>query len=932
GTLVVASELARSRGKRAGVAIALSLAAVTSVPALAADTVVQAGETVSGGTLTNHDNQIVLGTANGMTISTGLELGPDSEENTGGQWIQNGGIAGNTTVTTNGRQVVLEGGTASDTVIRDGGGQSLNGLAVNTTLINRGEQWVHEGGVATGTIINRDGYQSVKSGGLATGTIINTGAEGGPDSDNSYTGQKVQGTAESTTINKNGRQIILSSGIARDTLIYAGGDQSVHGRALNTTLNGGYQYVHKDGLALNTVINEGGWQVVKTGGAAGNTTINQNGELRVHAGGEATAVTQNTGGALVTSTAATVTGTNRLGHFSVGNGMADNVVLENGGRLDVLESHSAWKTLVDDGGTLAVSAGGKATDVTITSGGALIADSGATVEGTNASGKFSIDGISGQASGLLLENGGSFTVNAGGQASNTTVGHRGTLMLAAGGSLSGRTQLSKGASMVLNGDVVSTGDIVNAGEIRFDNQTTPDAALSRAVAKSNSPVTFHKLTTSNLTGQGGTINMRVSLDGSNASDQLVINGGQATGKTWLAFTNVGNSNLGVATSGQGIRVVDAQNGATTEEGAFALSRPLQAGAFNYTLNRDSDEDWYLRSENTYRAEVPLYASMLTQTMDYDRILAGSRSHQTSVSGENNSVRLSIQGGHLGHDNNGGIARGATPESSGSYGFVRLEGDLLRTEVAGMSLTTGVYGAAGHSSVDVKDDDGSRAGTVRDDAGSLGGYLNLVHTSSGLWADIVAQGTRHSMKASSDNNDFRARGWGWLGSLETGLPFSITDNLMLEPQLQYTWQGLSLDDGQDNAGYVKFGHGSAQHMRAGFRLGSHNDMSFGEGTSSRDTLRDSAKHRVRELPVNWWVQPSVIRTFSSRGDMSMGTAAAGSNMTFSPSQNGTSLDLQAGLEARVRENITLGVQAGYAHSVSGSSAEGYNGQATLNVTF
>ncbi|HAJ1347672.1 TPA: autotransporter adhesin Ag43, partial [Escherichia coli] len=882
GTLVVASELARSRGKRAGVAVALSLAAVTSVPALAADTVVQAGETVNGGTLTNHDNQIVLGTANGMTISTGLELGPDSEENTGGQWIQNGGIAGNTTVTTNGRQVVLEGGTASDTVIRDGGGQSLNGLAVNTTLNNRGEQWVHEGGVATGTIINRDGYQSVKSGGLATGTIINTGAEGGPDSDNSYTGQKVQGTAESTTINKNGRQIILFSGIARDTLIYAGGDQSVHGRALNTTLNGGYQYVHKDGLALNTVINEGGWQVVKAGGAVGNTTINQNGELRVHAGGEATAVTQNTGGALVTSTAATVTGTNRLGHFSVGNGMADNVVLENGGRLDVLEGHSAQNTLVDDGGTLAVSAGGKATGVTMTSGGALIADSGATVEGTNASGKFSIDGISGQASGLLLENGGSFTVNAGGQASNTTVGHRGTLTLAAGGSLSGRTQLSKGASMVLNGDVVSTGDIVNAGEIRFDNQTTQDAVLSRAVAKGDSPVTFHKLTTSNLTGQGGTINMRVSLDGSNASDQLVINGGQATGKTWLAFTNVGNSNLGVATSGQGIRVVDAQNGATTEEGAFALSRPLQAGAFNYTLNRDSDEDWYLRSENAYRAEVPLYASMLTQAMDYDRILAGSRSHQTGVNGENNSVRLSIQGGHLGHDNNGGIARGATPESSGSYGLVRLEGDLLRTEVAGMSLTTGVYGAAGHSSVDVKDDDGSRAGTVRDDAGSLGGYLNLTHTSSGLWADIVAQGTRHSMKASSDNNDFRARGWGWLGSLETGLPFSITDNLMLEPQLQYIWQGLSLDDGQDNAGYVKFGHGSAQHVRAGFRLGSHNDMNFGKGTSSRDTLRDSAKHSVRELPVNWWVQPSVIRTFSSRGDMSMGTAAAGSNMTFSPS--------------------------------------------------
>ena len=70
----------------------LSLVAVTSVPALAADTVVQAGETVNDGTLTNHDNQIVFGTANGMTISTGLEYGPDNEANTGGQWIQNGGI------------------------------------------------------------------------------------------------------------------------------------------------------------------------------------------------------------------------------------------------------------------------------------------------------------------------------------------------------------------------------------------------------------------------------------------------------------------------------------------------------------------------------------------------------------------------------------------------------------------------------------------------------------------------------------------------------------------------------------------------------------------------------------------------------------------------------------------------------------------------
>lgn len=76
GAFVVASELARARGKRGGVAVALSLAAVTSLPVLAADIVVHPGETVNGGTLANHDNQIVFGTTNGMTISTGLEYGP----------------------------------------------------------------------------------------------------------------------------------------------------------------------------------------------------------------------------------------------------------------------------------------------------------------------------------------------------------------------------------------------------------------------------------------------------------------------------------------------------------------------------------------------------------------------------------------------------------------------------------------------------------------------------------------------------------------------------------------------------------------------------------------------------------------------------------------------------------------------------------------
>ena len=894
GAFVVASELARSRGKRAGVAVALSLAAATSLPAPAADTVVQAGETVSGGTLINHDRQTVSGTADGVTVSTGLELGPDSDDNTGGQQITPSGTARNTTVTADGLQDVMAGGSATDTVISAGGGQNLRGQASGTVL-NGGEQWIHAGGSASGTVINRDGYQTIKHGGLATGTIVNTGAEGGPDSENVSTGQMVGGTAESTTINKNGRQVIWSSGLARDTLIYAGGDQTVHGEAHNTRLEGGNQYVHKDGLALNTVINDGGWQVVKEGAVAENTTVNQKGRLQVNAGDTATDTTVN--GGQLTAHGGILEGT---------------TTLNNGATLTL-----SGKTVNND--TLTIREGDA-----LLQGGALTGNGSVEKSG---SGTLTVSNTTLTQKAVNL-NEGTLTLNNSTVTTDVTA-QRGTALKLTGSTvLNGaidptNVTLASGATWNIpdNATVQSVvDDLSHAGQIHFTSTRTGKFVPATLKVK-------------NLNGQNGTISLRVRPDmAQNNADRLVIDGGRATGKTILNLVNAGNSASGLATTGKGIRVVEAINGATTEEGAFVQGNRLQAGAFNYSLNRDSDESWYLRSENVYRAEVPLYASMLTQAMDYDRILAGSRSHQTGVNGENNSVRLSIQGGHLGHDNNGGIARGVTPESSGSYGFVRLEGDLLRTEVAGMSLTTGVYGAAGHSSVDVKDDDGSRAGTVRDDAGSLGGYLNLTHTSSGLWADIVAQGTRHSMKASSDNNDFRARGWGWLGSLETGLPFSITDNLMLEPQLQYTWQGLSLDDGQDNAGYVKFGHGSTQHVRAGFRLGSHNDMTFGEGTSSRDTLRDSTKHRVSELPVNWWVRPSVIRTFSSDGDLDMGTATASSNVTFTPSQDGTSVDFQAGIDALIRQNVTLGIQGGYTRSVSGNSADGYNGQATLKVAF
>lgn len=91
-----------------------------------------------------------------------------------------------------------------------------------------------------------------------------------------------------------------------------------------------------------------------------------------------------------------VFGTNRLGQFEIKNGIANNMLLENGGSLRVEENDFAYNTTVDSGGLLEVMDGGTATGVDKKAGGKLIVSTNALeVSGTNSKGQFSIkDGVS----------------------------------------------------------------------------------------------------------------------------------------------------------------------------------------------------------------------------------------------------------------------------------------------------------------------------------------------------------------------------------------------------------------------------------------------------------------------------------------------------------------------------------------------------------
>ena len=97
-------------------------------------------------------------------------------------------------------------------------------------------------------------------------------------------------------------------------------------------------------------------------------------------------------------------------------------------------------------------------------------------------------------------------------------------------------------------------------------------------------------------GRNGLVLLDTALgDDASPSDKLVIDGGGASGTTGVSIVNAGGS--GDATILDGIMVVEAASGATTDIGAFALAGRVAAGAYEYFLfkagmTEGTGENWY----------------------------------------------------------------------------------------------------------------------------------------------------------------------------------------------------------------------------------------------------------------------------------------------------------------------------------------------------
>jgi outer membrane autotransporter protein len=471
------------------------------------------------------------------------------------------------------------------------------------------------------------------------------------------------------------------------------------------------------------------------------------------------------------------------------------------------------------------------------------------------------------------------------------------------------------------------------------SKTTTNAGRIEYVAPVNDPAllaSYKTLTTRDYVGQGGTIVLNTFLGGDGApSDRLVINGGTATGLTLLSIANT--TGPGAQTLGNGILVVQAINGATTQPGAFALANVVAAGAWRYGLFRGSvdtsaPENWYLR--NMLRQEVPIDSVVPPLASRLGREMLGTYMHRTGgefapagpapaepiwckdparnfqctptpeQAGVYAGSAAPAEGprfwgrllGARGSFGEAGDGTGSLGEGGAAYrfSFAGAQGgvDFHRTEEDIAGLYAGILTLG--SVVDAAD--GSTAGSAGINAYSVGGYWTH-RDAAGWYSDLVLQGSFYDVDTHSvADESFSTIGWGVTASAEAGYAFALGDDYSIIPQAQLVWQRTAIDGGADSFGLIDYEATNELYARIGVQL-------------SKQWLMDDGRRMSAYLEANLWHHIGAdARTIFSELD--------GSNpATIEAGLGGTWAQFGAGLTGEIDDDVSVFGQIDYSVGLS-----------------
>ena len=250
--------------------------------------------------------------------------------------------------------------------------------------------------------------------------------------------------------------------------------------------------------------------------------------------------------------------------------------------------------------TAAAFALGGASPSIIASGGGTVSAAGnaiAFTNATNAVATFDNFNIKNAAGDLILADPSSATINFNNTIANAGAGN---LLNAAAGST---VAFNASASTLTGAIQTDPTSLTNVSLANGTNWAMTASSTATNLNLTNSAIVFapsggfKTLTLGSYVGTGANITLNTALGGPSAgsTDQLVINGGSATGPTSLTIKNASGA-AGAATTGKGFRWSPRATAGPHRRTLFICQRHADPrGGYEYTLGRDSNQDWYLTS-------------------------------------------------------------------------------------------------------------------------------------------------------------------------------------------------------------------------------------------------------------------------------------------------------------------------------------------------
>ncbi|EKN4803145.1 autotransporter outer membrane beta-barrel domain-containing protein, partial [Yersinia enterocolitica] len=664
--------------------------------------------------------------------------------------------------------------------------------------------------------------------------------------------------------------------------------------------------------ATDTTINSGGLQAVISGGRATSTTVHSGGVLQVSAGGSASLVTQNSGGAVVTNTSAALSGTNDKGSFSIVSGNAANMLLENGGYLEVLKDHKASDTTVGSNGTLYVHSGGVLHGTTtLTDKGTLVGDvvtnegklyflnnSDASFTGSlmgagtliQEGGSTRFSGLLSQDGGIALQSGGAMTMDALTAKANVTTQSGTTLTLDNGTTLTGN----------IAGDSTGAGDVAVKGSSvwHLDGDSTVGA-----LTMDNGTVDFRSSTTTRLTpvfqavslalgslSGSGTFRMNTDI-ASHIGDMLKV-AGNASGNFVLDIKNTGREPV---SAGAPLQVVQTGGG----DAAFTLNGgKVDAGTWEYVLNK-VNTDWYLVADlpppaptnpdiGTPDAGTPdagTSSPVRHTTKSADAVLSMATAPAYVFNSELQNLRFrhgdfmentrspgGVWGRYTGSDHR--ISGGASSGYSLTQNGFEIGGDKV-FDLGESRLAVGAFVSYTDNSISH-----NRGGDST--IGSTGGGLYATWSDNdGYYVDGVLKYNRFSNElrtrmsdGTAVKGDYSQNGFG--GSLEAGKTFSLNDNAWAQPYVRTTaFRADAKDISLNNGMEASLGATKSLQAEAGVNLGMNLDVA---GKTVKPYLKAAVSHEFSDSNK---VRINNLYDFNNDISGTMGKYGAGVSAQLTP---------------------------------------------------